>query len=350
MVEETKTMKTNNIDLLDDERSIYIICSGAGAGIQKRLWEIPGISKVLVGSEFPYGNSDELLGFKPNKYVCEKTAIEFAMKAYYKACKYGTNPIGLGLTASVASLVEHRGEHKICCAIMDNNGCKVYERVIEKGVGEIARLADGNLADMIGISALHGANGFTVVDEGQLLEIFMEHPLFLPDGRRESYEAGSIGSDLGVIFPGAFNPPHAGHFYLGDKYNATYSITIDSVHKGKISVADCLRRARGLAGRNVLFSLGDPLYIDKARNHPGETFIIGIDAYRRMMDIKWGVDIGEMLKEFGELGVKFLVSDREDDHLVAEDDIFKRVRIPAEYAWYSSTKIRENGESDTWVG
>ena len=77
-----------------------------------------------------------------------------------------------------------------------------------------------------------------------------------------------------------------------------------------------LRRAVWLKGRNVLFSQGDPLYLDKARRHPNCSFLIGADAALRMLDPKWGVDVEPLLNEFCKLNVKFFVTPRKVDGLI----------------------------------
>src|SRR6478735_4176453 len=95
---------------------IFIAVTGAGAGAQNRIWSVPGCSKYFAGAMFPYGcdQTDELLGFKPDKYVSENTALDLAMASYLRAWdKDGCDAIGIGLSASVASTAQHRGEHEI---------------------------------------------------------------------------------------------------------------------------------------------------------------------------------------------------------------------------------------------
>src|SRR5208337_2393838 len=96
--------------------NIHVIATGAGADIQNELWAFPGSSAYLSGASFPYApeEQEELLGFMPEHFASPENAIDLASAAYMKAYKFGgKKPVGLGLTASVASEREHRGEHRV---------------------------------------------------------------------------------------------------------------------------------------------------------------------------------------------------------------------------------------------
>jgi hypothetical protein len=59
----------------------------------------------------------------------------------------------------------------------------------------------------------------------------------------------------------------------------------------------------------TVFSQGDPLFIDKARKHPGAHFAIGADTFDRMLNPKWG-PVEPMIAEFRSLGTRFYVAPR----------------------------------------
>ena len=89
----------------------------------------------------------------------------------------------------------------------------------------------------------------------------------------------------------------------------TFTITANPPHKERLSVTDMLQRAKLLKGNDVLFSEGDPLYIDKAQRH-GNDMIIGVDALERMLT--WdGANPKEVIQAFQDLKVRFLVIGRE---------------------------------------
>lgn len=346
----------------------YFVATGAGAGLQKLLWDVPGISKVLVGAEFPYAPeaTDRFLGFKPASYCSQETAVHLALEAYFRAFQPGAGPaIGLGLTASVASTEAHRGEHRVHVATISDHWCQLYSATLEKGSGEAQRRLDGLLSDALGLYALRNSSSdnwqptgflkelpdslpsFTKVNaEAVALQCILEYPLWTPSGKRQQVPTNGNGLTL---FPGAFNPPHDGHFWMAKEHQAIFHITINPPHKPALTAAQMLQRAKMLEGFPRLFTKDDPLYLDKARRFPGAKILIGVDAVERMLDPKWGVEITPMLEEFRRLGIKFLVADREldgkvitlDDLKDAPKDLCERILRPAQHLTMSSTKVRE---------
>src|SRR5690349_12615010 len=105
--------------LRDNHQRVFLACTGAGAGLQQRLWAPPGASEWLVGGLFPYATdeTDLFLGFRPDSYCSERTALELAMSAFMRAAAPAIgSPVGIGITASVASLRAHKGDHRIFAA------------------------------------------------------------------------------------------------------------------------------------------------------------------------------------------------------------------------------------------
>jgi len=301
---------------------ISIAASGAGAGLQKALWDVPGISSVFMEALFPYSMdaTNQFLRFQPEQYCSAKTAVEMAMECYYRAYQPGgPKAIGVGLSASVSSLKAHRGEHRVFAAWFSDHGCRVYEKVLEKssdpaGVG---RLTDGFIADSIGLQAVLEAVGETMslahvqtpYDGMELAsEAFWGNPFFGKNGERYP-----MPFRVEALFPGSFNPPHAGHFGMAKafqsatKLDPTFHITAVSPHKPALSVVDMLQRAKLLHGFNRAFSTLDPLYLDKAKKFPGCPILLGADSLERMVDPKWGVSPEELSREFSRLGTQFYV-------------------------------------------
>jgi hypothetical protein len=357
------TIDSGAAKLLDQENRIYIVATGSGAGLTEILWRVPGISRVLVGTSFPYATeaTDRILGYKPENYCSAETAIALAMEAYYRAFQPGSSPaIGLGLTGSVASTTAHRGDHRVFVATVTNKACLVYSATLVKGFGPEARKRDGEISDALGLAALfeatghadttnisHSLLGFEKRDcTEEALQVLLEHPLFTAAGARQ--KSPTNGNGL-VLFPGAFNPPHEGHRWMAKEHDATFHITINPPHKPALTVSEVLQRAKMLEGFPRLFTTDDPLYLDKARRFPGAKILIGVDALERMLDPKWGIEIPPLLAELRQLGIRFLVADREIDGQIqtleqitgAPMDICERILRPAQHLPMSSTKIRE---------
>jgi len=335
--------------LLAAKNRCYLVCTGSGAGLQKILWEVPGISAVLVGAEFPYAPeaTDRFLGFKPAKYCSEDTAILLALEAYSRAfILNGPEAIGIGLTASVASTVAHRGDHRVFIARAEKTGVRLFSEILPKGVGTIARISDGIKCDTRALMALTGPEQLEMTDVTErAMKLFMERPLFLGNGQR--VELPNEGNEL-VLFPGAFNPPHEGHKWLAKTHRAIFHITTNPPHKPALNVIELVERAKLLEGFDRMFTQDDPLYLDKARRFPGAAFIVGVDAMERMLDPKWGVAVEPLLNEFRALGTTFLVSDREMNGVFtglqnivgAPLDICEALHPPKTHLGFSSTALR----------
>lgn len=397
----------------DGDTRIFVASTGAGARIQSYLWDMPGASKFLAGACFPYARNEmiDFLGFTPDQYCSEETAIHMAMASFSRATEAilrdkevgflepKHNPIGVGLTSSVATSKAHRGEHRVYCAVFTRDDCFLYTYTLDKREGMESREVDGYTCDLIGLNAIltvlglspvkieiNVSSGFNwdiynlqpaehSIPEKRLRELFFQYPIFEPDGTRWKTLQSRIGFPAKVFLPGSFNPIHAVHRVMTKTFEERYHkpvmlmITADCVHKDPLLVNDLLERAammrlerwRG-APRTLIFTQNDPLFIDKARNMPGSWFLIGADTMIRLLEPKWyskdnacgKSKMIEMLGEFRRLDTKFLVFGRripgniyvkrsEIEVPAGFEDIFVEVEPGDGMEWpsLSSTQIRE---------
>lgn len=358
---------------------LHAALTGAGAGFQKLLWEVPGASTFLSGSTFTYDarETDEFLGFKPEQYCSADTAMELAMASYLRACetrhlremesgkKLGRMATGLGMSASVAGLVEHRGEHRVHVAVVNDLGGVSGFIHLPKGVGPEARFTDGYVCDLAALnmllesmdlaqvpmkhpkalpesipgSLLRREDSFEFqrdeIPEPILRNLFFKHPLFKPSGLRLSPDDLSVAES--VLFPGSFNPIHAGHRAMATiserrtGRRTIYNITADPLHKSALTTVEMLKRASYMRAertlgvpRTLLFTKGDPLFIDKARRYPVTPFVVGVDTVMNLLDPKWGVEPRKLMDTFTQLGTRFYVFARSDGKgLVTLSDVLK---------------------------
>ena len=330
---------------LERPPKVFLAATGAGAGIQASLWSVPGSSAFLAGAAFPYAahETERLLGFRPARFCDEDAAVELAIAAYLRArvatladmpgAPARTRAIGVGLTASVASVAPHRGDHRVFVAAVSERGATIWSARLWKGTGDVQRSIDGGLADRLGIHAiLHAAEiagdslyapGVDLfrreLSEAELRAMLYRHPVFGPGGSRRAISAREARGL--VLLPGSFDPCHDGHVMIADAVEGqfgrrvAYAITADPVHKPGLTAVDLLDRVASIrlrdgGARPILLTEHDPLFVDKARQFPGAGIALGVDALVRMLDRCWGPDVVEMLQTFRTLGTTFYVVGR----------------------------------------
>jgi len=324
---------------------IYFVASGAGTSFQDQLWMVPGTSSFLVGAAFPYAMeaTGEFLGFKPEKYCSREEALQLAMEAFMRAASVpGGKPIGLALTATVSSCngPPHRGDHRVFVAIVTAETSYVLKVVLDKnpGCGETARKRDNDSAALAAEDLLRIVLGEWTFEEAveanlrspgfarrceidrvkddELLEIFFKHPFFGQSGARGAQEP----AETEVFYPGTFNPLHDGHRTIVRNVGTSdvcYTVNVDGPHKGTmapgqmLAIAAQFRRERlQWHPASVLFTRGEPLFVDKFKARPEKTFVVGVDTFERMLDPKWGVDPLQVLKSIYDNTITLFVCDR----------------------------------------
>jgi nicotinamide mononucleotide (NMN) deamidase PncC len=337
--------------------NIHVVATGAGAGFQDELWEIPGSSAYLSGASFPYSaeEQEELLGFMPEHFCSEEASVDLACAAYMKAYKFGgKRPVGIGLTASVASEKIHRGEHRVYATIVTDDKVLTIHQDFEKGVGHVQRAADGSscndlafflMLDTLGIgSFLRDEIAQKYKDNIELAKTrFMARPFFTANGKRlEKLPKGGRYA----LMPGAFNPPHEGHFGAAEaamtdyNYRAVFEVTANPPHKDALKVQELLQRAKLLQGQDRLFTQDLPYYLDKARKYSKRPFILGADAMVRMLDPKWGIDINDMFNAFYDLSTKLFVINREiDGHMTTCEHILNDIKANHPFKIWATAQV-----------
>ena len=300
-------------ELLQNQKGfVHVAAAGAGSTLITDLWSEPGASEWLSGGTFIYADQEmeDFLGFWPDwGTVNQTTSIFMAMAAYRKAFRAlpkGRKPIGVGVTASVASNRIHRGNHRFFATVLTDTHCAVLaHEPMKKGEGRWQRNLDEDIVCQETLSMLARSDGWKwCIEPNALLDSAIDFIHCQPKG---------VGWSDYILYPGAFNPLHRGHERLAEKVSqmtgkpVLYHVNTHSPHKPPLTAQDVLKRTVNFP---FVVSRDCPLYIDKARQHRGVPMIIGTDALERMLDPKWGPDVNEMLQEFKQLGTKFYVGER----------------------------------------
>ena len=235
------------------------------------------------------------------------------------------------------------------------------EKVLVKGAGQSIRLADGQncddsafymLLDALDISAFPATGEGPALQEYQdatelARQRFFERPFFAVDGKRWSEIPNPRGSLAHyALMPGAYNPPHEGHFGIAEEVQydlnktVVFEVTAQPPHKEALTVQQLLQRAKLLQSYNRIFTQKEPLYLDKARAFPKMPLILGADAMVRMLDPKWGLDIKDLLGSFYELGTKLFIVGREINGVFTTcDDILNDIKANHPFNVWASARI-----------
>jgi nicotinic acid mononucleotide adenylyltransferase len=371
-------------ELLNHKFKLFVYATGAGAGIQKDLWSVPGCSSFLVGAEFTYDSVETIraIGHEPESFCSKKTSIELAMAAYMRAYNVNDvtdNFVGLGLTASVASSKAHRGEHRVFATVISDKNCITISALLKKGEGVEQRIIDGNISDEIAKSLLFAALGVPPVfskdissyevaypSDEELVSLIMERPYFRANGLRTGFEREWIQSrNLPrplIIYPGTFNPYHLGHKGCADSAEAkliydkkekpqlVYATCINPAHKPPPTAVDLLKKASQMKGNNFLLTKDDALYVEKARIYSDSIFVMGADALITLLSPKWTKDPQALFQEFRKYNTTFYVAGRVvNDKFTTLNDLYElypnvlpcSIFNPLDGRWdISSTELR----------
>src|SRR5579885_1061397 len=174
----------------------------------------------------------------PEHFCSEEAAIDLASAAYMKAYRFGgKKPVGVGVTASVASTTMHRGDHRFFVCFITNDKVRLVHKVLTKGVGAEQRFLDDAI---ITDEVMHQLE-FVLTDMDRMEDVsekarqrFFARPFFAANGKR----LATVPANKHLaIMPGAYNPPHEGHFgtaqHVMDEYgrSVVYEVTAEPPHK-----------------------------------------------------------------------------------------------------------------------
>ena len=363
----------------------------AGAGSQAVAWllGVAGASRTLLEVVVPYGRLSmiDLVGFEPEQFVSEDTALSMAKAAFRRAerLREGDFPVvGLACTATIATDRPKRGAHRAFIATWDRDAWTSYSLRLSKGHRD--RAGEEALVSKLVVKALaHISQVNTEIEIQQDLDLIATDDLVVRSGAHANPLRRLITGDIETVtvdldgnmspdrplnaplisglLPGSFNPWHRGHEGMADAAReilgteVVYELSVTNVDKPPLNEQEITQRLSQFKSKARVVLTRAETYQKKARRFPGCAFVIGWDTAIRLVAPRYyGGDEAVMLNALAEIwaaGCSFLVAGREDggifrtlDDVPVPQGFWPMFRAISESAFrldITSTSLRSGG-------
>ncbi len=292
--------------------------TGGGASAISHLLAEPGASNSLLNAVVPYSFAalSAYLGSAPANACTEKTARQMASRAYLNGLRLSDGEVlGVAATAAIQTNRQRRGSDRIHVAIQTKNTLATFYLALD---GNEARAQqEAACADFI-IRCLARVLGL-INGPAPEREVAVS-------ANWENLFAGNIKNTatnvIPALFPGAFNPPHEGHFLMRQVAEielglpVTFELSIENVDKPPLDFIDMQERHDLLQGLPLTFTRA-PTFLQKSELFPGTVFVVGVDTIIRIDDNKYyqNSDVlrDEAIHTLAQRGHKFLVFGRRSE-------------------------------------
>ena len=322
-------------------RKAALVITGGGSGAVGQLLSVPGGSRLLLEAQVPYDGLAlaTFLGFAPGQACSADTAIVMARSVWARAARLvpaGTDLVGVGATAALASDRPRKGEHRFHVAFANSARAAHCTGVMAKGRRDraaeedlVARAIVLWLARACGIAApsprslLDADEHFaeTVVATADTIDQLVAGGLDRVTAQPDGQVMLSAPPPL-LLLPGSFNPVHAGHTLLARiaeelrQQSIVFEISVTNVDKAQLAGETVRRRLAQFAWKSPVELTRAPTFVEKSRLFPRTTFVIGADTAERVVaPTYYGDDEVRMhaaLEEIASSGSGFLVAVRRD--------------------------------------
>jgi len=327
---------------------LVLAVTGGGSGAIAQLLEVPGASRTVLEACVPYSEPAMIawLGGRPDQSCSEPTARAMAMAAYLRYAEKGSGLFsakrvltffslaGVACTASLATDRLKRGPHRAHLAIQ--TGAMTISQSVGLVKGRRSRAEEEAIVSCLVLNAVARACGLEQRletgsrDDEPMEEAGVTAPTPWQDllaGRVEAVQQSgpTLPADRSarVVFPGAFNPIHAGHRRMAEIARervgqpVEFEISILNVDKPPLDFLEIQRRPGQFSPDQTLWLTRAARFEEKSRLFPGATFVVGADTLRRIADPRYfGGDATACQRAIERIvarGCRFLVFGRQEE-------------------------------------
>ena len=351
-------------EIIDDGRfKAYFAIAGGGTDALADLLRTPGASGLVEGAAIPYSPDQmiEFLGYEVAQACCQATAWKMANAAFRRVInnKAGRSPLGVACTAALGTNRVRKGESRAHIALQTSDAVYTFtvrfardeqkeqsasaddfasiraqqEQIVSKLL--LSALKYVQKSEKLGVRSEEFFNSECDISQNACLQpqyTITTDVQRIPDSIQELFQGitdetycndcSNTSESVKAIFPGSFNPIHDGHRRMRALASAIlhcpvcYELSVLNADKPTTSPGEAAWRLNEIAKMDaqaeVILSRA-PLFIDKARKHPGATFVVGADTIARINDPKYcqsETAFNEMIAEFSRLNIRFLVFGR----------------------------------------
>ncbi len=295
---------------------IVLVSTGGGSLAIPTLLTAPGASAIVVEALVPYAREavDRLLGGPQEAYCSSRTCRRLAMAAWQRACDLGVAPdraTGLAVTAALRSRAAKRGDHRVIVALQTLAATTCVDVTLAKG--ERSRLEEEELAAALALDALAAEYGAPDGRAGRLLradesprrrrtDAAPEWRELFSGTRRAVPGSAACGTEPkagALVFPGSFDPLHAGHRLMARiaeevaERRVEWELSVTNVDKPALDFIEIGGRAAqftadaSLEDPQPLWLTRAPTFLEKLAVFPAATFVMGADTYVRLADPRY---------------------------------------------------------------